>query len=173
MRVSSLSKLSLHSPSQIIGTPYHDGAAGSSGRFEYPFPATTETSDTLSASLPALSSPLSTLSSPSLFSASPPTHHQSHSYSYPLPAPSAPANYSPLHPKLRSDEPPIPPGLARKLKLRGRGRSSSTGSGSEESYGSVSTAFSGDSSADLEPHLPALHKGAKSVSPVRRRTGVD
>lgn len=95
-----LANLTLHSPSSIVGTPFD-----LSPRFEYPFPAGAVSEPDFSlaaASYPAFPSALaafSLLSSTSM-PALPPTT----------------ARPAPTHPKLRSCQPPVPPGLAKKRR---------------------------------------------------------
>ncbi len=91
----SLSDLSLHSPSSILGTPFDV-----SPRFEYPFPISSHSGEQelmLPSSLSSVSSPLTAFTS-SLGYAS---RREVHSY-------------SPTHPKLLPRDPPVPPGLAKK-----------------------------------------------------------
>ncbi|PSR74233.1 hypothetical protein PHLCEN_2v9977 [Hermanssonia centrifuga] len=91
----SLSDLSLHSPSSILGTPFDV-----SPRFEYPFPVPNHSGEPdfmLPSSLSSVSSPLMAFTS---------------SLGY---APRAEVHsYSPTHPKLLPRDPPVPPGLAKK-----------------------------------------------------------
>lgn len=140
----NLSDLTLHSPSsRIVGTPF----ATSSARFEYPFPegpTTTEphqaTSSTPSPSFPSLASgstfpgPSSSSSQPQSLATTPPSiSHFSPPFPLELP------NYSPTHPKMRTGNPPVPPGLVKKrgrwsLGLLRR-RSTNGSSGSQSSAG--------------------------------------
>lgn len=134
-----LSDLTLHSPSShIVGTPF----ATSSARFEYPFPegpTTTEphqaTSLTPPLSFPSLASgstfpgPTSSSSQPQSLATTPPSISRfSPPFSLELP------NYSPTHPKMRTGNPPVPPGLVKKRGrwslglLRRRSTNGSTGS---------------------------------------------
>ncbi|KAF9457855.1 hypothetical protein BDZ94DRAFT_1272109 [Collybia nuda] len=140
----NLTDLTLHSPSsQIVGTPF----ATNSTRFEYPFPvgsSATEThqanSLTSSPSFPSLVSgstfpgTSSSSSSPQSLATTPPSLSQ-FSTVFPLELP----NYSPTHPKMRTGNPPVPPGLVKK---RGRWsfgllrrRSSNSSNGSQSSPG--------------------------------------
>ncbi|KAH9481798.1 hypothetical protein JR316_0006325 [Psilocybe cubensis] len=129
--LTDLSDLILHSPSQIVGTPY----VTNSTRFEYPFPDTS--SSPASGSPPMTSvfpSPVPSGSSFPAISASPSSSQiSSQTLSYPLSSPDAPT-YNSAHPKLKaSANPPIPPSLAKKrtrwsLNLMGRRKSSSAGS---------------------------------------------
>jgi len=92
--------LQLHSPSHIVGTPFtgeSSSTSSSSTRFEYPFPISSLSSPT--------NSPPSNALSPAY-----PSHHVS-------PAPPAlELPYTPAHPKLRTNPPPIPPGLLKKKR---------------------------------------------------------
>ena len=117
------SELALHSPSdQIVGTPF----GVDSPRFEYPFPqSTTNSTD----SIPSLqggasSSRFSSSSSLSVLSPGP-------SVLSPLDS----RSYSPTHPKMRTEDPPVPPGLMKKhrwsMGLLGR----KTSSGQKDSDG--------------------------------------
>jgi hypothetical protein len=138
----NISDIVLHSPSNIIGTPF----ATDSAPYEYPFPDNAKatdggenfrpTSSVASPSLPSLSSRLSlsmsSSSSPHLSSLSttPP------SMSSP---PDIPQRYSPTHPKLRTGNPPVPPALVKKrqrwsLNLLRRRSSTSTSAASGTSF---------------------------------------
>jgi hypothetical protein len=132
--------LTLHSPSEIIGTPF----ATSSTRFEYPFPDSSSSQSSpeplfqQSPTLPPLTTSISSVSLTSTTS--------NHSFSLPQDLPSF------SHPKLRSSrDPPIPPGLARKrhrwsLALTGRRRSNAGSFDSDRSdEGSIRSLFSTES----------------------------
>jgi len=84
--------LSLHSPTQIVGTPFALGPS----KFEYPFPAPNSEG---SPSIPA-------------------QNNNNLSLEFPVPTTFPPPNsrYSPTHPKLRAvaSNPPVPPGLVKK-----------------------------------------------------------
>jgi hypothetical protein len=125
--ISSLTDLALHSPSQIVGTPF----AVNSTPFEYPFPETNSTSTPhalpVACSLPTLSYNLSqapfspsAASSVPLLSSSSPVHLSSPSppsmqhYPTSFPPPQDMPAYSPTHPKMRTGNPPVPPGLVKK-----------------------------------------------------------
>jgi hypothetical protein len=107
--VPSVPDLALHSPSDIVGTPFD---VTSSVPFEYPFPKNNEhspdSSYPLSASMTSLTSPLSV---------SVPLPLLSNSVKLSLHLPQK-RNFSAKHPKLRSysmDETPVPPGLAKRM----------------------------------------------------------
>jgi len=112
--LSSMPDLQLHSPSNIIGTPY----THSNVPYEYPFPRT-----------PSLSSDALTPPLLSSFSLSAPTVALSTSPPF---GPTLDARvFSPTHPKLRNVDPPVPPTLAKKrqrwsLTLKRRGSSESS-----------------------------------------------
>ncbi|KAF8813409.1 hypothetical protein BYT27DRAFT_7084257 [Phlegmacium glaucopus] len=127
----NLDNLPLHSPSQIVGTPF----ANDNTRFEYPFPETNRTCSSGSdPPTPGFSSP--TTSSPS--SGSFPTLSTSSQLLTQLSFP--PSSHYPshnaTHPKMKVQaNPPIPPNLIKRrlkwgLNLLGRRRSSA---GSQQS----------------------------------------
>ena len=133
-----LGKLSLHSPSSIVGTPFD-----LSPRFEYPFPSPSSASTAspsvydrdgvpspyghvpfgayghghvpgwagfpVSASLPDLSVTASQ-------AAGPPYAFAPHGHPWAM-GPGAHRAQNPMHPKLRLREPPIPPSLAKKRRI--------------------------------------------------------
>ncbi|TCD62065.1 hypothetical protein EIP91_007505 [Steccherinum ochraceum] len=119
----SLTGLSLHSPSSIIGTPFDV----SEPRFEYPFPETAPEPDFYQGpAFPAFSGHVS-----SFFPTLPTAPRQD-----------AVKTFSPTHPKLQPRDPPVPPSLANKkrwssgipapppqIKSTGRGRSPSVKAG--------------------------------------------
>ncbi|KAF8703628.1 hypothetical protein AX14_014189 [Amanita brunnescens Koide BX004] len=117
-----VSRLALHSPSHIVGTPF----ATSSTRYEYPFPDCTTSSLSSPASSPGSSSTSHSSYSQVSFSfnlpLSLPQSAQFHRSITLVASPSAvptsgaPANHpSPTHPKLRlQGPPPIPPTLIKK-----------------------------------------------------------
>lgn len=137
----ALPNVPLHSPSDIIGTPF----ATDSAPYEYPFPDPSATTITDRDGLP-FSSPWTNLSHsssfPSLLSGS---SFQVSSSSSTLPSlstppsimshfpPDVPHTYSSTHPKLRPINPPVPPALVKKrqrwsldlLRRRSSGGSSS------------------------------------------------
>jgi len=119
----SFPDLALHSPSNIIGTPF----TTTSAPYEYPFPESP--TDTDSGVLPSSSS----FSQAPSFASSPPrlTHFP----------PDLPHNYSPTHPKLRPANPPVPPSLAKKRQQWSLGilRRRSSGNGSASDDGSSSS----------------------------------
>ncbi|KAL0945397.1 hypothetical protein HGRIS_000891 [Hohenbuehelia grisea] len=153
-RVVSLSDLDLHSPSQIIGTPF----AVNSSRFEYPFPET---------SSPSSQSSSSFSQSPQVLSSSFP--YSSTPISPPLSGTSPPSFTSYFQSKLRLDkEPPMPPSLAKKrfrwsMGLLGRRKESYESQKSEDSVDSAASGASLDSmllanidSASAKPQESAL-----------------
>ncbi|KIK52656.1 hypothetical protein GYMLUDRAFT_963843 [Collybiopsis luxurians FD-317 M1] len=104
MPAATLSDLRLHSPSNIIGTPF----TVDSSPYEYPFPApNTRSSPSFEAFRPPLTPPSLltnslTLSGPTVaLSTSPPFGPDARSF-------------SPTHPKLRISDPPVPPGLVNR-----------------------------------------------------------
>lgn len=139
-RMSSLSDLTFHTPSQIVGTPFSINAP----KFEYPFPETTSSTpepSPLSSSLPTLPSiatasfSFSAASQPLLATPPPVLHHFPNSF--PLP-PDMP-NYSATHPMMRNvavRDPPVPPGLAKKRHRWSLGLGLQKRSASNESWGS-------------------------------------
>ncbi|KAF8896536.1 hypothetical protein BD779DRAFT_1496395 [Infundibulicybe gibba] len=159
--MSALSQISLHSPSQIVGTPFTIDAPP----FEYPFP---DTSD---------SSTPSTSPSQHFLSTTPPTT-SSFSTAFSPTAPDIPT-YSPTHPKMRAASPPVPPGLAKKrqrwsLGILSRRRSSSYGSDKSNGSNASSTSRAAAppllSLRDLTPpitgpqHTPPLNEEATAQS---------
>jgi len=101
---------SLHSPTPIVGTPFDVKA-----NYEYPFPANHDHHP--SSSVPTIPSPILTSRPPSagsLLSGSPPPHILKSTSPPPV---SASYTYSHTHPKMRSREPPVPPGLITKRRI--------------------------------------------------------
>ncbi|KAJ7281640.1 hypothetical protein C8J57DRAFT_79867 [Mycena rebaudengoi] len=122
--ITDLADLSLHSPSQIVGTPFSDT---NSARFEYPFPDKSASSSPelystnsvplISPTFSSISPPSSSLaimsaSQPQLVLNSPPSSLHHFPASFP-PPPDLP-NYSPTHPKMRTVNPPVPPALVKR-----------------------------------------------------------
>ncbi|KAI0749369.1 hypothetical protein C8Q80DRAFT_619996 [Daedaleopsis nitida] len=115
-----LSSLNLHSPSSIVGTPFD-----LSPRFEYPFPnpcappvVQDVTVEAVPPSISMLTSPLSVMSPilnfmPGSLPLSMPSFNQSFASK-----PKAESRFSPTHPKLHARDPPVPPSLVKKRKLR-------------------------------------------------------
>jgi len=100
----------LHSPTPIVGTPFDVKA-----NYEYPFPANHDHHP--SSSVPTIPSPILTSRPPSassLLSGSPPPHILKSTSPPPV---SASYTYSHTHPKMRSREPPVPPGLITKRRI--------------------------------------------------------
>jgi hypothetical protein len=139
----------LHSPTPIVGTPFNVNA-----NFEYPFPPDQDSSG------PTPSSTSRPPSAGSLhFLSSSPLPHRAKSIS--PPPVSASYTYSPAHPKMRSREPPIPPGLITKRRPISESRSASNDSISENSDASgdvgltsLGSVMSG--SADIWPEQPSF-----------------
>ncbi|KAJ3795856.1 hypothetical protein GGU11DRAFT_746688 [Lentinula aff. detonsa] len=128
-----LSDLSLHSPSNIVGTPF----TVNSVPYEYPFPPNAQSSDAI---FPPLTPP--SLLSASL-SLSGPTVALSTSSPF---GPDA-RSYSPTHPKMRPVDPPVPPGLVKK-----RQRWSLTLTRRENSFGSQTSEGSTSSGTGTRSH---------------------
>jgi hypothetical protein len=106
--------LQLHSPSaNIVGTPLptDNQKSADSSRFEYPFPPPSSTSASPVSSELSPSHTQSHAPPPSRLT-SPLPHHQLHNSPPSLPLFDLP--FSPVHPKLRSAPPPVPPGLMQK-----------------------------------------------------------
>ncbi|PPQ79105.1 hypothetical protein CVT25_002898 [Psilocybe cyanescens] len=156
--LADLSDIILHSPSQIVGTPY----AINSTRFEYPFP---DTVSTHSSGSPPTSSPMNSVLSPPVASGSSfpvistsasSSQISSPTFFYPISSSNI-SSYNSAHPKLRTQtNPPIPPSLARKrtrwsLNLIGRRKSSSAGS--------QSSATSATSDGSSVPTIDGLLSG--------------
>ncbi|KAK2462971.1 hypothetical protein APHAL10511_005023 [Amanita phalloides] len=109
-----MTDLALHSPSPIVGTPF-----ATSARFEYPFPDCSASSSSLAASLASSSSsPGSHSSCPLNFPISlPPSVHFHRPFAFvsqPSLSSAATNSHSPTHPKLRLQNPPVPPTLIKK-----------------------------------------------------------
>lgn len=121
----------LHSPTPLVSTPFDVSA-----NYEYPFPPDHEYH--ASSSVASIPIPSRTCRPPSagslpMLSGSPPPH-----MSMSISPPPVSANYrsSPAHPKMRSREPPIPPGLITKRRPMDETRresNDSIGSGSAPS----------------------------------------
>ncbi|KAF9048797.1 hypothetical protein BJ165DRAFT_1058259 [Panaeolus papilionaceus] len=141
--IATLTDLTMHSPNpRIVGTPF--AAATNAARYEYPFPETPATSSSSLASSPqpapvlphpaiscSISPPFSQPQGPTLRSSSPPLPPVAVPPPPTVPAMAAnvpvlpglslppaaqTAHYNSMHPKLRAQNPPIPPGLAKKKR---------------------------------------------------------
>ncbi|KAJ8487005.1 hypothetical protein ONZ45_g14481 [Pleurotus djamor] len=159
---SSISSLKLHSPSQIVGTPF----AVNTARYEYPFPETVSSSSSsgsgddspgLPQSLPTAMFSSWTSMSPPLtgFSTSPPSGTSSSFFASPKNAPHYPLS----HPKLLlSDvdkEPPVPPGILKSRHRWSMGllakRKKRTAS--DDTVGSVRSTTSSESSDSVPSYI--------------------
>ncbi|KAJ3932212.1 MAG: hypothetical protein NXY57DRAFT_1004017 [Lentinula lateritia] len=153
----ALTDLSLHSPSNIVGTPFTVNSAP----FEYPFPPnTTQSSEGLFPPLtpPSLLSASLSLSGPTVaLSTSPPFGPDARSY-------------SPTHPKMRTVDPPVPPGLAKKRQrwsLTLARRESSFLSQTSESNTSSGSGTRSHRAFSLDDPPSAEHQQAAPSSPER------
>ncbi|KAJ3712156.1 hypothetical protein C8R42DRAFT_320366 [Lentinula raphanica] len=153
-----LSDLSLHSPSNIVGTPFTVNSAP----YEYPFPPNAH-------SLPDSHFP--PLTPPSLLSASLSLSGPTVALSSSPPFGPDARSYSPTHPKMRQVDPPVPPGLAKKrqrwsltLTRRENSFGSQTSEGSNISNSGTRTqrALSLDESPSVVPTHPVLSEETAS-----------
>jgi hypothetical protein len=117
-RMDLTHNIPLHSPTPIVGTPFDLNT-----NFEYPFPP--DQDRPAGANIPNPTSRPPSTGSYHLLSSSPPPYIAK---SISPPPVSANYTYSPAHPKMRSREPPIPPGLISKRRRMSESRSASNDS---------------------------------------------
>jgi len=151
--VDLVHNIPLHSPTPIVGTPFDVTA-----NYEYPFPPDHDHHHHPSSSVPTIPSPILTSRPPStgsqhLLSGSPPPHIVK---SISPPPVSASYTFSLTHLKMRSREPPVPPGLITKRRRISEARSASndsirSGSDVSEDASPMSRGSAVSRSADSSP----------------------